>query len=247
MKKRRKTIYAGNLVKVVEYTPPMPRDTPQQRAAKHKATTEAQKLLNHRTAQGKLEVKLAANFTRQDYFCTFTYAPGQEPRSRKEANQHKAQYVRRVRAQRGRRGQVMKWVFSVENKHGEGRYHLHAVINSADPRLDFEELRNLWPYGHVEISRLFDSKHAFSTWLDVARYMTKERPEDGRDCTPVGAQIYSCSRNFTPPRIETEWIDEGVPLDVPPGAFNVELTEKVNEYGRFKYLRYMTEPLYRKE
>lgn len=247
MKKRRKTIYAGNLVKVVEYTPPMPRDTPQQRAAKHKATTEAQKRLNYRTAQGKLEVKLAANFTARDYFCTFTYAPGREPRSRKEANQHKAQYVRKVRAQRRKRGQVIKWVFSVENKHGEGRYHLHAVISSADPSLDFDELRSLWPYGHVEIARLFDSEHMFNTWLDVARYMTKERPEDGKDCTPVGAQIYSCSRNFTPPRIETEWIDEGAPLDVPPGAFIIERAEVVNEYSRYRYLKYMTEPLYRKE
>ena len=77
--------------------------------------------------------------------------------------------------------------------------------------------------------------------------MTKERPEDGKDCTPVGAQIYSCSRNFTPPRIETEWIDEGAPLDVPPGAFIIERAEVVNEYSRYRYLKYMTEPLYRKE
>lgn len=247
MKKRRKTIYAGFLVKVVEYTPPMPRDTPQQRAAKHKATTAAQKRLNYRTAQGKLEVKLAANFTSKDYFCTFTYEPGQEPSSRKEANQHKAQYVRRVRAQRRKRGQNMKWIFSVENKHGAGRYHLHAVISSADPRLDLDELRSLWPYGHVEISRLFDSEHKFNTWLDVARYMTKERPEDGKDCTPVGAQIYSCSRNLTPPRIETEWIEDSTPLDMPPGAFVIEREETQNEYSRYKYLKYMTAPLFRKE
>lgn len=247
MKKRRKTIYAGFLVKVVEYTPPMPRDTPQQRAAKHKATTAAQKRLNYRTAQGKLEVKLAANFTGRDYFCTFTYEPGQEPHSRKEANQHKAQYVRRVRAQRRKRGQDIRWIFSVENKHGEGRYHLHAVISSADPHLDLDELRSLWPYGHVEISRLFDSDHKFNTWLDVARYMTKERPEDGKDCTPVGAQIYSCSRNLTPPRIETEWIEDSAPLDMPPGAFVIEREETENEYSRYKYLKYMTAPLFRKE
>lgn len=247
MKKRRKTIYAGFLVKVVEYTPPLPRDTPQQRAAKHKATTAAQKRLNYRTAQGKLEVKLAANFNSRDYFCTFTYKPGQEPRSRKEANQHKAQYVRKVRAQRRKRGQDIKWIFSVENKHGEGRYHLHAVISSADPHLDLDELRSLWPYGYVEVSRLFDSEHKFNTWLDVARYMTKERPEDGKDCTPVGAQIYSCSRNLTPPRIETEWIEDSAPLDMPPGAFVIEREETQNEYSRYKYLKYMTAPLFRKE
>ena len=227
MKKRRKTIYAGNLVKVVEYTPPMPRDTPQQRAAKHKATTEAQKRLNYRTAQGKLEVKLAANFTARDYFCTFTYAPGREPRSRKEANQHKAQYVRKVRAQRGKRGQVIKWVFTVENKHGEGRYHLHAVISSADPSLDFDELRSLWPYGHV--------------FLKKTKNLMREKEQ------VVHEILNSNELNKYSREDITEWIDEGAPLDVPPGAFIIERAEVVNEYSRYRYLKYMTEPLYRKE
>lgn len=244
MKKRRKTIYAGTLVKVVEYTPPMPRDTPQQRAAKHKATTAAQKLLNYRTAQGKLEVKLAANFTAKDYFCTFTYAPGQEPRSRAEANSHKAQFVRRFRAQRKKRGQVLKWVFAVEHKHGEGRWHLHAVLNAAAGPLDIDEIKSLWPFGYVDVSRLFDSEHRFNTWLDVARYMTKERPEDGKDTTPVGAQIYSCSRNLTPPRVITEWIEDGAPLVIPAGAFVYDRNETENEYSRYKYIKYMTAPLF---
>lgn len=245
MKKKRKTIYAGSLVKVVEYTPPMPRDTAKQRAVKHKDTTAAQKRLNYRTAQGRLEVKLAANFTGRDYFCTFTYEPGREPCSRKEANHHKAQYVRKVRNQRRKRGQDIKWIFSVENKHGFGRYHLHAVISSADPHLDFDELRSLWPYGHVETTCLFDSDHKFNTWLDVARYMTKERPEDGKDCTPVGAQIYSCSRNLIPPRIETEWIADSSPLNMPLGAYVIEREETENEYSRYKYVKYMTAPLFK--
>lgn len=235
------------LVKVVEYTPPMPRDTKKQRAAKHKATSAAQKLLNYRTAQGKLEVKLACNFSPKDFFCTFTYAPGQEPRNRDEANRHKALFVRRIRAQRQRRGQALKWVISVEHKHGEGRWHLHAVINAADPMLDIDEIKSLWPFGYVEVSRLFDSEHRFDTWLDVARYMTKERPEDDRDTTPVGAQIYSCSRNLAPPRVVTEWIEEGEPLNIPSGAFIYEREETENEYSRYKYVKYMTAPLFKRE
>ena len=244
MKKRRKTIYAGSLVKVVEYLPPMPRDTPQRRAAKHKATTAAQQLLNYRTAQGKLELKLAANFTAKDYFCTFTYAPGQEPRSRSEANRHKAQFVRRLRYQRAKRGQVLKWFFSVENKHGEGRFHLHAVINASCWPLDIEEIKSLWPFGYVDMSRLFDSEHRFASWLDVARYMTKERPEDGKDETPVGAQIYSCSRNLTPPRIVTEWVDDSSQPTIPVGAIVLESAEAVNEYSRYRYIKYLTAPLF---
>jgi hypothetical protein len=247
VKKRSKTVIAGSLVKVVIYTPPMPRDNPQQRAARHRATTAAQKRLNHISAQAKLEFKLAANFSYKDYFITFTYAKGNEPKGRREVNRHKAQYVRRIRNQRSRRRQVFKWVFAPEHKHGKGRWHLHAVINAADPRIDIDEIKSLWPYGHVEISRLFDQKHRFSSWGSIARYMTKERPEDGKDTTPVGAQIYSCSRNLAPPVVRSEWINDGELPQIPDNAIVLEREESQNEFSRFTYFKYMTAPLFEEE
>ena len=45
MKLTQKTIEAGDLVVVVEYSRPLPHDTKKQRTEKHKATTEAQKKL----------------------------------------------------------------------------------------------------------------------------------------------------------------------------------------------------------
>lgn len=252
MKKRRKTIYAGTLVKVVEYIPPFPHDTTQQRAAKHKTTTAAQKRLNFRNAQGKLELKLAANFCRNDYFCTFTYDLESEPKTREEVKRHKEKFIRALRAQRRNRAQGLKWIFSIENRHGEGRYHLHAVINAADRKRDFDEICSLWPYGRVEVARLFNASHKFNTWLDIARYMTKERPEEGKDFTPVGAQIYSCSRNLVNPLmdpacIKTEWIDADAELIIPPSAFILDREETENEYSKFKYVKYMTEPLFKRE
>lgn len=232
---------------MVDYTPPMPRDSEQRRRARHKATTAAQKCLNYRTAQGRLEERLAANFSNRDYFITCTYAKGNEPKSRRDVNRHKAQYARRIRNQRRRRKQDFRWVFAPEHRHGKGRWHLHAVINAADQRIDIDEIKSLWPYGHVEISRLFNSKHRFSTWLDIARYMTKERPEDGTDSTPVGAQIYSCSRNLTPPLVQSEWINEGEQLQIPSNAVVIEREGKQNEFGRYTYYKYMTAPLYEEE
>ena len=139
---------------------------------------------------------------------------------------------------------MLKWVFAVEHRHGEGRWHLHAVLNAAAGQLDIDEIKSLWPFGHVDVSRLFNSEHRFDTWLDVARYMTKERPEDGEDTTPVGAQIYSCSRNLTPPRVVTEWIEDTAPLVIPAGAFVYDRNETENEYSRYKYIKYMTAPLF---
>ena len=250
MKRLRKTIHAGLLVKVVQYTPPAARDTPRQRTEKAKAATAIQKRLNFQNAQGKLELKLAANFSNKDFFCTYTYAPGQEPSNRKQVIRHRAQFVRRLRTQRRRRGQDLKWVFAPEHKHGEAKWHLHAVISSADPRLDIDEIRSLWPYGHVEISHLFDLSHQFNSWLDVARYMTKERPEDGKDSTPVGAQIYSCSRNLINPLtdrrcMQTEWVDSSAPIDVPENALLLETEERQNEFSAYRYVKYLTAPLFR--
>lgn len=249
MKKRRRRATAGNLVKVVDYTPPAPRDTKQVRAAKHRTTTAAQKVINTKLAQGRLEMKLAANFCSKDYFVTFTYS-GENP-DRNTVKEHKNAFIRRMRTLRRARNQVFKWIFCIECKHGSGRYHLHAVINAADRKLDFDEIRSLWPYGHVQISRLFDRNHSFSEWLDIARYMTKERPENGKDETPVGAQIYTCSRNLEKPVIETEWIDDSKEFDIPPSAVILEQKNEVNYIDgipvKFSYVKYLVKPLHRTE
>ena len=110
MKRRRKTVIAGNLVKIVESTPPMPRDTRQIRNEKHKTTSAAQKALNHKNAQGRLEEKLAANFSSRDYFITYTYRPGAEPATRREAKEDRARYIRKLREIRHRRGQPLFWI-----------------------------------------------------------------------------------------------------------------------------------------
>lgn len=247
MKRRRKTVIAGPLVKVVEYTPQMPRDKGLTRSARHKATAEAQKALNHRTAQGRLEEKLAANFTSADYFATFTYRPGEEPQTRSEAKRDRAQFMRRLRDSRKRRRQPLKWVMALESKHGEGRYHFHAVINGTGSETDIEEIISLWEHGSVHIDRLFDDAHDsgedFNTWLQVARYMTKERPEDGPDTTPNGAQLYSCSRGLKRPIVTTEWIDAGDRFVIPADAIAAARTESDTEFSTFNYYKYMTKPI----
>lgn len=248
MKRRRKTIIAGNLVKIVEYTPTFPRDSAKTRSIKQRASRDAQKALNYRTAQGRLESKLAANFSSSDYFVSFTFKADAVPANRKQANRIKKKYLRRLRTAYARRGAPLKWIFALENKHGEGQYHFHAVINSTGSPSDIEEIASLWDYGDVHIDRLFDAAHdsgeEFNTWLQVSVYMTKERPDYGKDMTPNGAQIYSCSRNLAAPVIlPTVWVDEAGPLKIPAGAMVIESESRSNEYGSYSYLKYMTSPL----
>lgn len=141
----------------------------------------------------------------------------------------------------------MRWIMALENKHGAGRYHFHAVINAAGGQIDREEIISLWEYGEAHIEQLFnpahDSGENFNTWLQVARYMTKERPEGGPDTTPNGAQLYSCSRNLRQPIIITEWIEAGERVQIPAGAVAIERTESDTEFSTFNYYKYMTAPI----
>ena len=159
MKRRRKTILAGNLVKVIESSIQLPHDSPQARSDKRKTSSAAKKAANHRSAQEHLEELLACNFSSRDYFVTLTYRAGEEPKTRREAKKHKAQYVRRLRDVRRRRWQPLSWIWSIECRHGKGRYHHHAVINAVGFREDQEELESLWPYGNVHIETLFNAGH----------------------------------------------------------------------------------------
>ncbi len=250
MKRRRKTIIAGNLEKVIESSIQLPRDTPQARRDKRKTSREAKKAANHRTAQEHLEELLACNFSSRDYFVTLTYSKGEEPKNRREAKNHKAQYIRRIRDARRRRGQPLCWIWSIECKHGKGRYHHHAAINAVGFREDIEELESLWPFGNVHIETLFNAGHdqgeTVNSWIDLSRYMTKERPEEGKDTTPNGWQVYSCSRGMKKPIVKAEYVEAGTPVTIPPDAIILLNEGLENQYGYFHYTKFLTAPIVKK-
>ena len=250
MKKRRKTIVARRLVKIVEYTAPITRnDTPKQRAEKSRVSTAAQKVMNARTAQEKLETKLAANFSEEDYFITFTFSPGREPKTFTAAKEIRKKLIRQLRDKRKKSGSSLTWICSIEHLHidksgneTEGRYHFHAVINAAAAE-DRETIKSLWPFGNVHITKLFENEYKLNQWIDIAAYLTKERPIEGPDKTPVGKQVYSCSRNLQIPQPFIEWIDEDEAAKPPAGAEIIvnESKDSVID-GRhivFRYLKYI--------
>lgn len=229
MAKRKKVITAGNLVKTVVYTVPGPRDSEHVRAAKSRATTAAQKALNYKTAQGKLEFILAANFTGNDLFCTLTYRNGNLPRTAAEAKKNIRSFWRALRNARKKQGQPLKYVYVTEGKHGDKRYHHHIVIN-ATPGNDLETICSLWKYGDiVEVERI--GTHEF---IEIARYITKESAEG----KPVGAQMWTASRNMEKPKVESYFVPDDETIQAPPGAFVLEKREEINEHGSFCYLKY---------
>lgn len=229
MAKRKRTIRAGNLVKTVIYTVPHPRDPDHVRAAKSRATTAAQRALNYRTAQGKLEMLLAANFGPQDLFCTLTYDDAHLPTTHASAKARIQSFIRTLRSARRKHGSELKYVYVTEGRHGDKRYHHHIVINASGLN-DLEAICSLWTYGEiVEIERI--GTHEY---IDIARYITKESAEG----KPVGAQMWTPSRNLEKPTVESCYVQDNETITPPPGAFILEKEERVNEFGGFLYLKY---------
>ena len=97
--KRLKKQTAGRLVRAVCYTQVLSMDTPRARAEKAKCSTAARRKLNYRFAYQKLQMQLAANFTRRDLYVTLTYDDEHLPPNRKAAKKQVAAFFDRMRRQ----------------------------------------------------------------------------------------------------------------------------------------------------
>ena len=228
MAKRKKTIIAGQLVKTVIYTAPEPQDVPKVRAVKSRMTTAAQKAMNDKAARVKLEMLLAANFGPRDLFVTVTYRDKDLPAKRAGAVKNVRSFLKHLREHRRARGQALKYIYTTEDKHGGGRLHHHLVINATGD--DIETVRSLWPYGDVLD---FEPVGSYD-YEQLARYITKESVEQ----RPVGAQMWTASRNLEKPIVRCEYVANDAALAVPLGCHILEKEERMTEFGSYCYIKY---------
>lgn len=228
MAKRKKTIIAGRIVKTIIYTAPEPLDGKRARAEKSRMTSAAQKAMNDKAARGRLEMLLAANFTGRDLFITLTYRDANLPPNRAAAVKNVRGFLRMFREHRKARGQELKYIYTTEEKHGEARLHHHLVISSTGA--DMEIIRSLWPHGDV-VDMEYIGARDYETW---ALYLTKESVT-GR---PVGAQMWTASRNMTKPVVKSSYVPNDTMLAVPVGCHIIEREEKVTEFGSYCYIKY---------
>ena len=102
-----KIIYAGPLRVQALYARCAPADTPKQRQAKHKASSEAQRRMNQIYSYQNLELMLAANFPAagSGLVVTLTFDDDHMPADRREALLRELEEQKRVLADnRGLRG-----------------------------------------------------------------------------------------------------------------------------------------------
>lgn len=216
------------MVKTVLYTAPEPRDGERVRAEKSRMTTAARQIINDKTARGRLEMLLAANFVKGDLFLTLTYRDADLPTKRAGAVKLLRKFLKLLRKHRTARGQTLRYIYTTEEKHGEARLHHHLMLNATGR--DIEVIRSLWPYGDdIDVEQVDGEDFAA-----LAAYVTKESVE-GR---PVGAQMWTSSRNMKKPIIESCFVPDDTTLALPPGCHMIEQKSEQTEYGIYCYIKY---------
>lgn len=225
----KKIIVAGSLVVEAIYPRITAKDGPAARAAKSKASSEAQKRMNRIYSFQKLELLMAANFRPGDLVITLTYAPEHLPADRKAAENALKAFRRKLSQARKAQGQELKMIWNIEHKHGEGRWHHHAVLNATGE--DLELIQRCWPYGRAEIQDLLiDKEHSYEA---LARYMAKE----GGD--KLGQRSWSYTRNLQQPEVETFRVEEDTTVRVPKGGISLLDERGKDQFSAWQVVKYL--------
>lgn len=235
---RIKTVTAGRLVHAVCYSQAVGAEAVGVRQAKQKVSSAARQHLNFRAAWQKLELILAANFGRRDWWITLTYDDAHLPADRAAAVKEVGKFIRVLKADREKRGLELRYVYCTEEipdePGGERRLHHHAVINAAD---DPDELiEALWGRGLADVRPLLDS--AVDGYEARARYLVKER-HPGAVGRKTGLRGWSGSRNLKKPEVSSALVSDAVTIQAPPGAFVLARHGDSNCYGTYLYIKYL--------
>ena len=232
-----KRIDAGGIQIAALYSRRSGREPPRERAAKQKASSEAQRRMNQIYSYQKLELMLACNFPTAGSALVgaLTFDDKHLPRSRAEAQQRIRYFLQLLRRERKKAGLPEPVVFWALEVLTSGRWHVHFVIDSTGQ--DLEILRRCWIYGQdIEAEKLrVDDESNHET---LARYMTKElREAQEYECRP-GLHGWSCTRNARRPEVETLTVPDDYELTPPEGCTVLIDENRQTEFASWRVIKY---------
>lgn len=238
MAKTLKRIYAGSIMLASLSNRGSRTASPRQRAAKRKASSEAQRLMNQIHSYQKLELMLAVNFPTagSGLVVVLTYDDGHLPKTRAEAQNRYKYFLRKLRQARKAAGLPEPVVCSDPEilTSSTGRWHHHIVLDNTGQ--DYEMIRRCWIYGsNIEIEPLrVDAEKNHET---LAKYMSKESRECQDAESRPGLHSWSWTRNAKRPETDTVVVPDDYDL-VPPEGCTVLLDEgKQTEFASWRVLK----------
>lgn len=239
MAKIRKIITAGCLVVEAVYPKKERADSDRERAAKSKASSEAQRRMNQIYSYQKFELILAANFPTagSGLVVTLTYDDEHLPRSRTEAQRRFKYFLAKLRRARREAGLPEPLVAAAPEvlTSASGRWHHHCVIDNTGQDIDM--LRACWIYGSdIDVVKLRVDKEKNHETL--AKYMTKELRECQDAVSRPGLHGWSVTRNCKRPEVETMRADSDDDVQ-PPESAEILLDERrETEFYSWRVVKY---------
>ncbi len=135
------------------------------------------------------------------------------------------------------RGQPFDYIYLIEGRHGDHRYHIHLVVRDSD--FAPAEIRYLWgDRGGVDDEPLL--LHPKDRYRRTAVYFCKEAT-DGV-AIPISARTWVCSRSLVKQLPPAEhWRDSTGTIWVPDGVRCSGKYDTSNEFGEYQYAWYIEE------
>lgn len=225
----KRIITAGPLVMEAVYPASSVRDGPRVRQGKRALSSQAKQRMNYIYAWQRLKLLIAANFGPRDIFATLTYSDERLPPGRQEVMRDVRAFTKAFR--KARKGVEFRYIYVIEHKHDEGRWHVHILINASGD--DYDLIRRVWGRGNVEFRKIrVDLKKNYET---LARYFCKEKRDR------PGQRLWSGSRNLRKPERDSFRVEEDEPLRPPSKrkALLMVADKSVTPYGKYQYIEYV--------
>ncbi len=223
---------AGPLVKECRSIRPRlsQHDTPYERTEKNKILRPAGDSSVCRSRVDRLELRLAL-FGREGRVYTLTFAPEHDPQKWQEVRKYWRSFLRRMKLWKGG---PFDYIYLIEGRHGDHRYHIHLVLRESD--FPPETVAALWRFGEIDHAPLI--RHSRDTYRRTAKYFNKELNDGVR--IPVGARTWVCSKSLTEqlPPVESFRACTGE-IPIPDSARVSGRYQTENEFGQYRYAWYI--------
>lgn len=225
---------AGPLVKECRSIRPRlsSNDTPWEQAEKNRILRPPRDSSVCRTRVDRLELRLAL-FGYEGSVYTLTFDREHEPERFRDVRRAWKSFCKRLRRWKER---SFDYIYLIEGRHGDHRYHIHAVFRDSD--FSPAEIRFLWKFGMVDDQPLL--RNSQDNYRRIAKYWNKEAT-DGV-IIPIDARTWVASRSLSrklPPA--EKWQDSSGMIPVPAGAHSKNSSCVNNDFGEYYYASYILE------
>lgn len=208
-------------------------DSPYERAEKNKILRPPRDSSVCRSTVDRLELLLAL-FGYDGWSYTLTFDDDHLPEAFREVRKRWKSLLRRMKIYHGG---PMDYVYLIEGKHGDHRYHLHLTVRYSDfPPTVMEDL---WRFGFVQGEPLLMlGRNPYDTYRRTARYYCKERT-DGVTI-PIDARTWVASRSLRAQLPEPEYFRADTwSIDIPTDCRVYGRNQVDNAFGHYQYAWYI--------